>query len=252
MRKISFWAKNHKWPSRIIIVTSFIALNVLGIITGDLLNQLHISIPIGMMLGFMGVFLMAMIAYPAKRSKRIKLNPAAFYLRQKTCDFILAATTFCMLLYLGNHPDRLFQFSPSLNAAIKTESSLPGDSLTKSYRSIKEFTVLMKDENRNDLKWKERKKLLKEQIKGIKKANELSDGEKTLLVVLSILVALGLIGLITALACNLSCSGSDAAAVLVGIGGTAVIVYLLVITIRSIYGKRKKQKQAAEKKTTGS
>ena len=189
-----------------------------------------------------------MMTYPSKDKKRNKLSATTSYIRQKSCDLILAATTFGMLVYLGNHPDRMFQFYPALNATVKNESSLPKDSLTKGYRSVKEFTALMKNENGNDLKWKERKQLLKEQIKGIKKSNDLSDGQKTLLTILSVLVALGLIVLITALACNLSCAGSDAAAVLVGVGGTALIIYLLVITIRSIYGIRKKQKLAAEKK----
>ena len=252
MRKISYWAKAHKWPSRIIIVISFILLNILGIITGILFGQLDINISIEFLLVCFMIFLVAMATYPLKKGKRRKLNPHVSYIRQKICDFILAATTFCMLIYVGNHPDRLFQFYPSLNATVSNRSSLPKDSLSKGYKSIKEFTALMKDENGNDLKWKEKKKLLKEQIKGIKKSNDLSDGEKTLLVILSVLVALGLIALITALACNLSCSGSDAAAVLVGVGGTALIIYLLVITIRSIHGKRKKQKRAEVKPTTGS
>lgn len=250
MRKLSYWAKAHKWPSRIIIIVSFIILNTLGVFTGNLLTQLNISIPLILMIAFFTTFLIAMIAYPSK-IKKAKLGAVAFYIRQKTCDFILAATTFSMLAYLGNHPDRLFQFYPTLNATVVNGSSLPTDSLRKEYKSIKEFTASMKDENGNNLKWKEKKSLLKEQIKGIKKANDLSNGEKTLLAILSVLVALGLISLITVLACNLSCSGSDAAAVLVGVGGTALIVYLLVITIRSIYGKRKKQKRTPEKQSMG-
>ena len=104
----------------------------------------------------------------------------------------------------------------------------------------------MKDENGKMLKWKERKKMLKEQVKEIKKANNLSNGEKALLVILSVLVAAGLLYLVAALSCSLSCSGSDAAAVLVGVGGIALVIFLLIIAFRAIYGRKKKKKKVAE------
>ena len=87
-----------------------------------------------------------------------------------------------------------------------------------------------------------KKKILKEQIREIKKANDLSEGTKVLLIILSIVVAIGLLFLVAALACNLSCSGSDAVAVIVGIGGLALIIFLLIIAIRAITGKKKKGK----------
>jgi energy-coupling factor transporter transmembrane protein EcfT len=245
MKKISYWARSHKWASRIIIVVSFIVLDVLAVLSGDLLRQLSVVIPFSWLLLFILLFLAAAMTYPAKNKKGVRINAAKFYTLQKSCDFILVASTFFMFMYGGNNPHKLFRFYPALHAALKNESSIPADSLGKKYRSVKEFAAMMKDAKGNELKWKEKRKLLKTQISEIKKSNELSSGEKTLLVIASILVALGLISLIAALACDLSCSGADAAAALVGIGGTALIVYLLVITIRSIYGKRKKQQKAA-------
>ena len=109
----------------------------------------------------------------------------------------------------------------------------------------------MKDENGKMLKWKERKKLLKEQIRGIKKTNELSKGEKVALTILAVLAALGLLFLVASLACNLSCSGSDAAAVIVGLGGGALVIVLLVVAIRAIYNKKRKELRKQEKEAAG-
>jgi hypothetical protein len=63
-----------------------------------------------------------------------------------------------------------------------------------------------------------------------------------------VLVAIGLIFLALGLACNLSCNGHDGGAVLVGVGGTALVIFLFIIAIRSIYpGKRKKRLEAIRK-----
>jgi hypothetical protein len=48
------------------------------------------------------------------------------------------------------------------------------------------------------------------------------------------LIAVGLIGLVAALSCNLSCSGSEAAALLLLIFGTGLIIFLLVKVIKRI------------------
>lgn len=250
MRKISYWAKRHKWQSRIIIISSFIVLNFLGIITGLLLTQLGIHISPEFVFGCFCFFLVALAAYPSKRKKEPIKSIKTFYVKQKSCDFLLAASTFCMLIYIGNKPESLFQYYPSLKATVTTVPSLPKDSSGIRYKSIKEFSASMKDERGNTLKWKERKNLLKQQVREIKKDNTLSPGTKTLLTILSVLVALGLLFVVAALSCNLSCSGSDGAALLLGVGGTVLVIFLLVITIRAIYGKKRKKKLASEKPIT--
>lgn len=45
MRKISTWAKAHKWLARIILVLSLLLLNITGILTGLLLKDLSVIIP---------------------------------------------------------------------------------------------------------------------------------------------------------------------------------------------------------------
>lgn len=243
MKKISYWAKTHKWPARIVIIVSFILLTTLGLIAGRLMADLGIFISSAALFAFASAYFCAAMLYPAKENKSSGKHISSFYFKQKSCDLLLAASTFCMIVYVGNRPESLFQHTQPLNATVITEPSLPTDSVSKNYKSIKDFNASMQDENGNMLKWKERKKLLKQQVKEIKKANDLSDGEKTLLVILSVLVAAGLLALVVAASCNLSCSGSEGAAVLVGVGGTVAIIILLIIVIKAIYGIKKKKKE---------
>ena len=66
-----------------------------------------------------------------------------------------------------------------------------------------------------------------------------SEGDKAGLTILAIIAALGLAFLVGALACNLSCSGSDGAAIAVAVIGLGAIVWLLVVVLKSINKKKK-------------
>ena len=242
MKQLSVWAKNHKRAARLIIILSFVILTFLGILTGLLLTDLNIILSPTTYFVFSILFCTGLLFYPSKRLRR-KYSAHAFYIRQKSCDALLAASTFCMLIFTGNQPEQIFRHFQFANASeFSTIPAIPKDSSLKKYKPINEFSASMKDANGNLLKWKERKKLLKEQVRSVKKNPELSEGGKVALIVLSALVALGLILLVTSLACELSCNGSEGAAVLVGIGGTALIIFLLIITIRGITGKKRRKK----------
>lgn len=243
MKKLSLWAKGHKRLARILIIVSFILLTALGILTGRLLSDTGISISSATLIIFVCIYFTGLIAYPARSFMNKKLNPTAFYFRQKSCDLLLVASTFCMIAGLSNRPENLFSFSMPLNAAITSSFSFPKDSTVKTFKSIADFKASLKDENGKSLKWKEKKQLLKEQIRGIKKDKNMTAGAKVGLIILSVAVALGLLYLIAALACNLSCSGSEGAATLVMIGGAGLVVFLFILALRAILGKKKRPKK---------
>lgn len=248
MKQISYWAKSHKLEARITIVICYIILNVLAIITGYLLQQIGLSLlPVFLFCCFM-IFMIAIIVYPSKYLKGLHLSYSAFYNLQKTCDFIIVSCTFCMIAYLSNRPENLFRFYPQVNASVIIHT--PKDNMAKPYKSISDFYSSLKGKGGNSLKWKERKRLLKEQVKSIKKDKDLSDGEKISLIILSVLVAIGLFYLVLGLSCSLSCSGSDAAAAIVGLGGTALIIFLLILAIRAITGNKRKRKINSENPST--
>lgn len=238
MKKISFWAKCHKQAARMIIIISFMILSAAGVITGTLLNELGISIPASGLLLILSIYFVSILYYPSQLQKKI---PAGrFYHWQKTCDFALALSGFLIIVYVSNDKFRTLHNIPIQKAAAST-SSLPSDSSQKSYKSISAFSASLKNNEGKKLKLKERKKLLKEQVRAIKNSTDLSKGGKIALIILSVIVALGLLYLVAALACGLSCNGSAGAAVLVAIGGTALVAYLLVIVIRAINQKQRKK-----------
>jgi uncharacterized membrane protein len=238
-KQLSYWAKQHKWSSRFIIIISFIIMNALGIITGFLFSDLNIEFSAWFLVLAILIFGIAWLRYPAKKS-----SPYGF---RKTCDAVLISTTFLMFMYFGNR--QVTPISPSVfSASAITSTLLPKDS-TKTYKSPEDFKKSLQDKNGKPLKWKERKKLLKQQVKAIKKDKTLSAGGKVGLIILCVVMALVLTYLVAAIACSLSCSGAEGAAVVVAIFGLAGVALLTFFVIRSIVRKsrREKEKELNEK-----
>lgn len=240
MKKISIWAKHHQWAARLIIIVSFVFLNIAAIVTGTLLDNLHITIPAAVLILSILLYFAGIIFYPLK-AERKKITAHLFYKKQKSCDFILAASTFLMLICISNNGFRGLQYFPAIQAATSSKPVLPADSTVKTYKTVEAFAASLKNEGGKSLKWKEKKRLLKEQVRAVKKSDDLSKGGKVALIILSVLVAIGLLYLVAALSCSLSCNGSAAAALIVGIGGAALVIFFLIITIRAILGKKKKK-----------
>lgn len=240
MRKLSLSARKNPATARLIIILSFIIVTLLAVFTGTLLRSAGISIPPYYLGIVIVVYLLTVLVYPRKIYGvmfTLKWN----YTNRKISDGFLALSTYLMLLILSNNDFSQINYIQSAVAA--PTSVLPGDSTVKKYQTIREFSKSMKDEDGNQLKWKQKKKLLKEQVKAIRKADDLSRGNKTLLIIVSVLVALGLLVLLTGLACNLSCNGSEAAAIILGVGGAALVVFLLIVVLRSIDRKYRKSRE---------
>ncbi len=242
MKKLSYWARENKRSARLIIVFSFILMTVLGLITGGLLTDLNYKIPYEGYLATVIIYCCVVLIYPSVANKN-KWHAAFFYFQQKSCDFLLGAVTFLLMIYVGNHPENLLKYIPSVNASAISVSIVPKDSSVKFYKSIKEFSSTMKDEHGKTLKLKERKKLLKVQIRAIKKSDETTKGGKGWLILLSALVAIGLMSLIAVFSCNLYCSGSEAAGVLLGIGGMGLILILAAYFSKYIQKKQREKKK---------
>lgn len=240
-KQLSFWARDHKWASRFIIVFSFIIMNILGIIAGLLMGELNISFSTWFILLSMLIFSIVWLKYPDKKQN-------SSYTFRKTCDGILICTTFLMFLYFGNR--RITPIDSNVFSASAITSSRPTDS-TKTYKSLEEFKKSLKDENGKPLKLKERKKLLKQQIKAIKNDKNMSDGGKVGLIILCVLLALALAYGVAALSCSLSCSGSEGAAVVVAVLGLAGVALLTFFVIRSITRKSKPKIPKEEKPASG-
>jgi F0F1-type ATP synthase assembly protein I len=242
MKKLSIWAKGHKWQSRIIIVSSFILLTVCGVLAGSLLDELNVRLPFVLLAAFILLFAVTGLSYPVRKRLAGEKEKNGYYIKQKTCDLLLTASTFFMIVCIANHPAQSLQYSaPPFNPVMGSSIPVvPKDSVKRSYLPLAEFKKSMKDENGKLLKWKERKKLLKTQVRAIHRSAELSDGGKAALIVLSILVAVALVIGIGALSCSISCGGSEGLAIIVFILGITGVAFLLVYVIKRITGKKKK------------
>ena len=230
MKKLSFWAHRHPGHARLAIVFALLTVNGLAILTGWLLRQMDVSLPLSLLLTGAGLYAYSLIAYPYKRGRG-----ARYYWKQKRMDIGLATASFLMVIYMGNRPEMLFQYSTPFSSALATLPYSTGDSLTKkTYKSPSEFNASIRDENGKLLKWKERKKLLKEQVRAIKNTSGLSRKDQVGLIILSVIVAIGLIILIGALSCSIACGGSGVLAVIVAVGGVALIIFLLLRIIRKL------------------
>jgi hypothetical protein len=236
MRKLSYWAKQNPWKSRIIIVTSHILLLLLGWFTGTLLSEAGISLPGILLLFFILYYLAAVFFYPAKKDKAA-IGSYHYYIKQKASDFSLAAAAWGMIICIANNknaPNEYFQ--NSLASSIETV-------IVKAKPTAAEILESLKYRDKSTLTKEEKRILKKEfrlQLKKYAVAKVTGDkkaGDDAGLIILAIVVAIGLLGLVGALACSISCNGSSGAAIIVALLGIAAVVVGLVAVIRSI--KRK-------------
>ncbi|MBA2500508.1 MAG: hypothetical protein H0V30_12335 [Chitinophagaceae bacterium] len=229
MRKISYWARRHIMLTRLLIGLLYIVINLLGLFLGDLLFSADIILTILFIYLPIGLLFTGVLIYPSKERKNSYKN---FYRQQKTADLLLAVSTFLFIVYGGNSINRTSYNSFSGAYAI-TFSHAPPTSVASTAIAHPDASAdkmikkpLSKKELRKNLKskWKEFRKQYKESTKG----------EKAALIILSIIIAVGLVYLMAALSCGIACSGSEGLAIVVGILGTGLIIFLLVRVIQRI------------------
>jgi hypothetical protein len=134
------------------------------------------------------------------------------YIRQKSCDFLLAASTFCMLLCLANKNTGSVYFSPSASASsginIK-ETKKPTAAEILASLAYRDKSTLTRSEKRI------LKQEFKTQLKNYaiaKLSGNQAEGDRAGLIILAIIVALGLLYLVAALSCGIACNGSGGVA----------------------------------------
>ena len=244
MRKLSTWAKYNPAKARLIIITAHIILGIIACYLGSLLSGSDIILSETFLAIWVAVFIATAFFYPLYRKHR-PVGKRKFYIQRKTSDFIIAACSFCMMCWAANNfNDNLPQLTQPLLASSVTPSwtKPAAEEILKSleHRDKKSLTRTEK----RILK-KEFKHQLKEYVKA-KIAGKKDNSDKALLSILAIIGALGLLWLVGVLACNLSCNGSDAAAIVVGVVGITAVIWLFIIVIRSIRRGKKKTAQTTE------
>ena len=228
MYQLSLWARRHVWPARILIVLCYVVLNFTGWLLGEqlTLNGIHLSqthFYIGTALVLTGFF-----AYPSKSSKRVLKH---FYRFQKSCDALLVSGTFVLIVCLSQPqslPQPWMGFSAQATT-VKPANLPPAKAKPSVFRKAANVAIQWLGVDKAI-----QKKIQKNAQKLMAEYKRSSTGGKVALIFLTILVAAALGILVLSWSCSLSCNGSDAAAILVGVLGMGLIIFLSVKVIQRI------------------
>jgi len=231
MKSISIWAKSNIWQSRMLIIVIYIFLNGIGITTGMLLSEINIHLPYAYFMALILITIILWINYPDKHQKR-SFSSTSFYVRRKTFDFLLGTVTFLFIVYAGNHLEQMNLETETATASVIVP--LSKDSAILNHPLLKDFISSLKNREVSKLSQREKIKLIKKQIKAINRDSGTSKSDKTLLLILSILIAIGLISGLAALSCSIACGGAEALAVIVFAGGLFLIIFFLVRFIKHL------------------
>lgn len=238
MRKISVWAKRHPRAARIYIVLIKILLAIMAWYLGRTFSEMNITVPGNLGYITLLIFIGVALVYPSKNNTISSRK--YFYIKQKSCDALLAACTFIMMVSITNN--QLYHAATSFsyaNSSISISKPPTAEEILASlkYRDKKTLTRYEKKILRQEFK-KQLKIFTKATLSGNKKAADNSG-----LVVLVIIGAIGLTILLSALVCSISCGGADGLAVAVALLGLTAIIWASVALIRRIHrGPRDKSK----------
>ncbi|MDE3236130.1 MAG: hypothetical protein KGO81_09265 [Bacteroidota bacterium] len=243
MRKISLWAHHHLWAARLAITFIKLSLALLGIFVGFTLSGIHYYLSPAVFYSSALALLIITFLYPNKKTSTTYFSKKQFYLRQKISDIVAGTCSFILVMAVVNHEYLVITGEPAY-------ASLPSKRIHQK-PTAEEILSSLQYRDRSDLKRFEKRILKREFEKQLgiyltsKLKNDNNKAEKATLIILAIIAAVGLTFLLAALACDISCSGNDGLAILVGIVGFAAIVWLLIIAIRSINKSHKEKVKEA-------
>ena len=169
-----------------------------------------------------------------------------FYEKQKAADFLISLCLFLLLCWLFNQ-ERLPALETISMAVAPTVKPTVGIKPT-----AKEILSSLSYRDKSSLTRKE-KRILKAEFRNqlliyakatVEKDKEKSDASWQM--VLAIIAAVGLSLLLAALVCELSCAGSETAAILVAVIGLSAIIVGLIFLIKAI--KKSETKRQLKKK----
>lgn len=204
---------------------------------GRTFSEMDITVPGNLGYITLLIFIMVALLYPS-RNNTIS-SRKYFYIKQKSCDALLAACTFIMTVSITNN--QLYPIATSSSYANSISISKPPTAeeilASLKYRDKKTLTKQEKKILKQEFK-KQLKIFTKATLSGNKK-----DADNSALVVLVIIGAIGLTILLAALVCSISCGGADGLAVAVALLGLTAIIWASVALIRRIHrGPRDKGK----------
>ena len=238
MKPLSRWAKGHPVHARLIIIIARVLLFLLAFYLGSKFAKSGADISPLWLYGTILAFFLSGMFYPVYRKNDFS--------RRKTFDFLIAGLGFFILLFTAVNLNGPARSATSASAAVSVR-----EPRYKNPESEKILNAFMSGEKKELSKQEKRiiKQEFKYQVKnwvGAKISGDKARANEALLIILACIAAAGLLYLVAALACTLSCNGSDVAAIIVGILGAAAVIWLLIKVIKSISRKSKPESASQE------
>jgi uncharacterized membrane protein HdeD (DUF308 family) len=242
MLKLSYWAKDHRYAARILVVIIHCLLIWMGWNAAEIFygSQIHVS-PVWLPL-FAFIFLGIAFIYPARKEKRY----ISSFKKRKLLDFLSGLCGFILVFLLMAQLNQGTGFG---NAAMGIEPVKPSayknpaaEKLITAYK-LGEKTSFTRREKRvlkNEFKYQ-----LGQYAKSTLRGNK-TNTDETGVIILTIIAAVGLLYVLAAISCSLSCNGSDGAAVVVLLVGIAAIVWGIIAVIKGIHRREKSRETLNE------
>ncbi len=228
MKTISIWASRHVMITRYLVAITKLILAAMAYYTGMALYRMQVIVPgNALLISSLVVFLAIAFIYPNR--KKIVHSTRWHYAKQKTCDIIIGLCSFVSIAAMVNNGDIVNTYSHTYGSGI-IKHPITATELLQTFNSGEKTSFTPKEKR---ILRKEFYRQLK--IYAVAKLNhDAKQSGEAWKIALTIVAALGLLFLVASLACSLSCNGSDAAAVIVGVLGLVGIIWGAVALIRRI------------------
>ncbi|MFK7771719.1 MAG: hypothetical protein AB8F94_06255 [Saprospiraceae bacterium] len=240
MKNLSLWAKNNRTKALAITILLHIVLGYFYFYIGAFLFLQKIVLP-SILLYVSGIlFLIAYTFYPIRYVQK-GIYKRTFF-KEKQWQLVAMVSAIIFLVFIGNQSTRSAfsqqNFSQAYSAQtialdIKKEAKVENQKTRKLIRKAK----------------RQLRKRIKRNVRKMRRAERgMTDFGKFVAIFFSVLAAIGLGLLVLGISCNLSCSGNEALAAIVLIGGFILIIGGLITIIRKIVLAKSRGEVEREKK----
>lgn len=243
MKNLSIWARNNRTKALVLTIVLHFLLGYFYFYVGAFLFLQKIILP-SVLIYVSGIlFLTAYLFYPIKYVQK-GIYKRTFF-KEKQWQLVAMISAIIFLIFIGNH---------STQSAFSQQSTLSEYSARTIALDIKKDVKVEKNKSRKLIRKAKRqlRKRIRSKVRKMRKTERgMTEFGKFAAIFFSIFVAIGLGILVLGISCNLSCSGNEALAVIVLVGGFILIVAGLIAIIRKIVltksreevekGKRKKE-----------
>lgn len=240
MKNLSIWAKNNRTIALVITIILHVVIGYFYFYLGALLFVKEIIIPSAFLYVSGVLFLTAYLFYPIKYVQEGLYKRT--FLKEKQWQLVAMISAIIFLVFIGNH---------STQSAFSQQNFQQEFSARTIALDIKKDAKVEKRKNRKLIrkaKRQLRKRIRSNVRKLIKTERGMTDFGKFAAIFFSVLAAIGLGILVLGISCNLSCSGNEALAAIVLIGGFILIIGGLISIIRKVILTKSRKEVEKEKK----